>query len=59
MAYGNSLLMPYLPSPGRILTRRPLRPEAKFADLGGARSRIQPGPECPSASADVRGVCAV
>jgi len=34
---------------------RPLRPEAKFADLSSAHSRIQPGPECPSASAGVRG----
>jgi hypothetical protein len=37
------------------LNRRPLRPEAKFADLGSAHSRIQPGPECPPASAGVRG----
>ena len=31
------------------------RPEAKFADPGGAHSRIQPGPECPPTSAGVRG----
>ena len=41
---------------GQIRQRkRPLRPEAKFAGLGGANSCFQPGPERPPASAGVRG----
>jgi len=39
----------------RRAQHRPLRPEAGFAHLGGAHSRIQPGPKSPPTSAGVRG----